>query len=132
MKWRILSVSIFFVFTSGCATYEYVEMKQVRMIAASEDAYKSADSGPIEGKKCMWHIFRRPLGEAPTLQQALNNATINRNESSWESVGFENTSEEALQLNEVRLISNLTVDNSGFDLGIIGKQCINVTGIGYL
>ena len=107
-------------------------MKQLRMVASSAaEPQKSEQTGPIVGRKCAWHFFSASFSNPPSVQQALNSAMINRNETQWEAIAG-SSSTEAIQLNEIRLINNIVVETSGFDAWLIGRQCVFVSGLGYL
>ncbi len=116
-------LSFVFVLTS-CATYQYAS--NVKLIAFSDDLKKGKSIGNIKGEDCTWQIFGGKLGGEPTIKQAFINTKNQAN--TLESAGFKKSKAEET----LRYVNNVTTQNEGFDIGLIGKECLVVTGVGYL
>lgn len=121
-----------YLFTA-CSSVKYVDMKHIRMIGGNASPHKTENSGGIQGKDCSWTILGNSLGSAPSVQGALNSALKNENENLDVMKLFSPSStSKAMEVNQVQLITNLTVENSGFNFYILGERCVNIQGIGYL
>jgi hypothetical protein len=91
----------------GCASYEYAN--QVKMVSFDDNVEKGQSAGPIRGEDCTWTIMGYKLGSDPTLDRA-----------------FISTKNQG-----VRYVNNVGTKKDGFNAGIVAKQCLIVTGVGY-
>lgn len=96
------------LFLAGCATYPYAN--NVKMIGFSEETQKGKTVGSVEGEDCQWIVLSYPLGEAPRLDRAMRNV---RKE------------------NNVKYMNKVSSRNGGFNAGVVQKNCIYITGVGY-
>lgn len=114
------------MFSMGCATVKVAE--NVKFIAfADKPSTKDAKSlGNIEGKDCTWYVLGYPLGMDPTVRTAFQNTA----EQSEEKIPMMRQKKEGATGN-ISYIRNVTVDPSGFSAWVVGRRCMNVTGVGY-
>lgn len=111
--------------SSGCATYNYAQ--NVKTISFSDNLQKGQSTGNIIGEDCTWQILGYQLGGLPTVDRAMSNAQHQVDGGSLKgSVGGLKTSQ-----NGLRYINNVSTKNTGFNAGIVAKQCILVTGLGF-
>ncbi len=99
---------------SGCASYNYAQ--NMKLVSFDDNLQKGQAVGNIRGEDCTWKVLGYQLGGLPTLDRAFVNAR---------SQGGENAS------SPLRYVNNLSTATDGFDAGIVGKNCIVVTGVGY-
>lgn len=122
---RLFLCSLITLLASGCATYNYAN--KVNTVAFSDNLKKGESIGNIRGEDCTWQILGKPLGGAPTVDRAFENAKTGADGSSLVgSVQHKSGGE-----NRVRYVNNVHTANDGFNAVIFGKQCIVVTGVGY-
>jgi hypothetical protein len=112
-----------FVVAQGCATYKYAN--NVKMVAFSDDLSKGKSVGNVRGEDCTWSVFNNPMGGAPTIDKAFINTR--KQADAVQSAGFSN----ATQADSIRYVNNVSTERAGFNAGIVGKDCLVVTGIGY-
>lgn len=110
----------------GCATYQTA--KEITLVGFTEDVTKGKSVGQVNADDCVFYILRYPLGGAPTLSKALDNAKRQRTSSIGDTFGSDKGGGEA---NQLRYINHANVSNSGFDAYLFGKSCINISGMGY-
>lgn len=125
MKYLILSLAAV-MSLAGCASVKVAD--NVKMIAF-KDKMPTKDTkslGNVEGKDCTWYVMGYPLGFAPTVRSAFTN-TANQTE---EKIPLKNSKKEGAEGN-ISYLRNVSVDPSGFSAYVIGRSCINVTGVGY-
>jgi hypothetical protein len=109
---------------SGCATYNYAE--NLKMVGFDDNPQKGQSVGNIRGEDCTWKILGYQMGGAPTVDRAFINA---RNQiTGLAAAGLTSKDQSAPSL---RYINNVNTANDGFNAGIVAKQCIVVTGVGY-
>lgn len=127
-------ISALVLIVGGCSTFDY--SKQLKQVAFTDNIKKGKSIGPIEGRDCVWQFFGLPIGSRPSMDRALKAAIKNyqltgteisgRNEQEVEkNLKPENT-------NDIRYINNIITANEGFNFGVFRKQCLIVSGIGYL
>lgn len=109
----------------GCATYNYAD--NVKMISFDENLEKGKSVGQVRGEDCTWNVLGYQLGGLPTIDRAFNNARFGAD--SLESAGF--SSSKGQKTDGLRYVNNVTTKRDGFNAGIVGKNCIVVTGMGY-
>lgn len=95
---------------TGCATYQYAD--DVKLISFDDHPTKGKAVGNITGEDCMWRVFGYELREPPSVDKAFIAARRSETRS-------------------IRYVNKVSTKPSGFDAGIVGKQCIVVTGVGY-
>lgn len=93
---------------AGCATYPYAD--NVKLISFSDNVEKGSSIGNVEGQDCQWIILGYQVKEAPRVDRAISDAR---------------------KQNNLRYMNNVTTKNSGFNAGVVAKNCIDVTGVGY-
>lgn len=110
----------------GCASTKVAE--NVKMIAFKDKEPGKVEKslGNIEGKDCTWRILGYPLGFDPNVR----NAFINTSQQKEEKVPFQN-SKKAGANGDISYLRNVSVNPSGFSAYIVGRSCINVTGVGF-
>jgi hypothetical protein len=113
-----------FVTAQGCATYKYAN--NVKMVSFSDDLSKGKSVGNVRGEDCTWSVLNKPLGGAPTIDRAFINTR--KQADTLQSAGFSNS---ANQADALRYVNNVSTERSGFNAGLIGKDCLVVTGVGY-
>jgi hypothetical protein len=113
---------------TGCATYNYAE--SVKTVAFSDDVKKGASVGNIRGEDCTWALLGYKLGGDPTLDRAFINA---KNQAGgMESAGFGDVTDKTKARGEsLRYVNNVHTSRDGFNAGVVAKNCVVVTGIGY-
>ncbi len=113
---RLLLVLILIV--QSCASYQTAQ--QIKIVSFDFDKDKNftqgTSIGPIKGEACAWTIFGHQIGESPTVERAISMAR-NRNHKDGQ---------------QLRYINNLSSNMKSFNAGVLSKQCVTVTGIGYL
>jgi hypothetical protein len=112
---------------AGCATYNYAE--QVKTVAFSDDVHKGTGVGNIRGEDCTWTVLGAKLGGDPTLDRAFINA---KNQASGlESAGLGSVNANKGRGDTLRYVNNVHTQHDGFNAGVVAKNCIVVTGVGY-
>jgi hypothetical protein len=96
------------------------------MIGFEEDVRKGKSLGQLEASDCVYIIFGHRLGGNPTLVRAIQNLRLGRDASIADVAGGSKG-----QFTDLRYIKNLSARPSGFDVGVFGKDCLTVTGLGY-
>ena len=120
---KMFAIAIVVALT-GCQTAE--QAKEIQLLGFDGDASKGKSLGPIEGSDCVFMVVGYWLGEQPTLSRAIMNARKGKKSSIGDVVG------DSGQLGEgARYLNNVSVSNSGFNAGIVGKNCINISATGY-
>ena len=109
----------------GCATYNYAD--NVKMISFDENVQKGKSVGQVRGEDCTWTVLGMQLGGLPTVDRAFNNAR--NGAGTMESAGFSSSS--APKADGLRYVNNVTTKHDGFNAGVVAKNCIVVTGMGY-
>ena len=110
---------------SGCATYNYAA--NVKMISFDDNVEKGKSVGQIHGEDCTWKILGVQLGGLPTVDRAFTNARTGAD--TMESAGFSSSGKK--NSDGLRYVNNVTSKTDGFDAGVVAKNCIIVTGVGY-
>jgi hypothetical protein len=124
---RLLLMATLGCALTGCATYDYAH--NVKVISFSENLEKGQSVGNIHGEDCTWQILGYALGGAPTVDRAFEHT---RNQTDGGSlVGSLSSNKQQTSNSAIRYINNVTTKNDGFDVGLFGKKCIAVTGVGY-
>jgi hypothetical protein len=122
MKKSILLILVL-ALAQGCASYKYAQ--KVKTVSFSSDLSKGQSVGNIRGEDCTWSVLGNKLGEDPTVDKAFINT---RNQSTeLEAMGLKKGQSEK----SLRYVNNVSTESSGFNAGIIAKNCLVVKGIGY-
>jgi hypothetical protein len=122
---RAIGVALIAISSAGCATYNYAQ--NVKMISFSDDLHHGHGVGPVHGEDCTWQILGYPLGGMPTVDRAFQHAQFGTDGSSLSgSLDSHQKHDGAL-----RYINNVSTKPAGFNVGLFGKYCIAVTGVGY-
>ena len=125
MKLKIISALSVVALLQSCATYKYAD--KVKLVSFDDSIHKGKSVGPIRGEDCTWTVLGIQLGSLPTVDKAFINA---RNRAgTMESAGFKDSKKSK---DSLRYVNNVSTENAGFNAGIVRKQCIAVTGVGYL
>lgn len=98
-----------FLATGGCASYQYA--KDVKLVSFDDDVSTGHAVGPVRGEDCQTFILGYAIGDRPTLDKAFADA---RKENG-----------------QLRYLNNVSTENTGFNAGVYGKQCVAVKGTGY-
>lgn len=115
------------VFLLGaCTTYEYAQ--NVKLVSFEDDVSPGKSVGPIRGDDCNWMILGYWIGGMPTLDQAFANARTQTRSSIGDAFGG---SKATLSDKTVRYMTNVHTGRDGFNAGVIGKNCLTVSGTGY-
>ena len=114
------------ILLQSCASYHYAD--KVKMISFDDNFKKGKSVGSVRGEDCTWRILKYDLGGAPTIDKAFRNAQ--NQAGALESAGF--GSDKSSRGKQIRYINNVNTENSGFDAIIFAKNCLVVTGNGYL
>ena len=123
MRYLLLSSVIF----AGCATYNHAS--NIKTVSFSDNVAKGQPAGTIRGEDCTWSILGYKTGSPPTLDRAVMNAQNQTEGGSLVSgTGLSKTDKGTGPL---RYMSNMSAKPDGFNAGIIGKECIVVTGLGF-
>lgn len=110
---------------TGCVTYNHAE--NLKMVGFDDKGQKGQSVGNIRGEDCTWTILGAKLGGDPTVDRAFINA---RNQAGLlESGGMKVDSRSNAPT--LRYVNNVHTANDGFNAGVVAKQCIVVTGVGY-
>ncbi|MEO0336225.1 MAG: hypothetical protein AAF202_07515 [Pseudomonadota bacterium] len=107
MKAAAVLVAIAWIL-SGCASHPYAN--NVKMVGFSGDTKKGRTIGSVEGEDCQWAIFGYPLSEPPRLDKAMR---------------------ELVRESNVRYVNKVSSVNEGFNIVLLRKNCIRVSGVGY-
>lgn len=119
---KIFALTVVVALT-GCQTAQ--QAKEIRLLGFDEDVSKGKSLGPLEGSDCVFMVLGYWLGEQPTLSRAIMNARKGKKSSISDAAGEDG------QLGEgARYLNNVSVSNSGFNAGIVGKSCINISATG--
>jgi len=112
---------------SGCATTHVAD--NVRMISFTDKpTTKDTKSvGNVEGKDCQWFVAGYPVGSQPTVRTAFQNAA----EQKEELIPLMGKKKEGATAGNLSFIRNVAVRPSGFSAWVLGRTCLNVTGVGY-
>lgn len=110
----------------GCTSIKVAE--NVKLIAFKDKESNKVEKslGNVEGKDCTWRILGYPLGFDPNVR----NAFVNTSQQTEETVPFKN-SKKAGVTGDISYLRNVSVNPSGFSAYIVGRSCINVTGVGF-
>ncbi|WP_142698061.1 hypothetical protein [Bdellovibrio sp. NC01] len=111
------------LFCCGCATYNYAS--NVKMISFDDNVQKGQSVGQVRGEDCTWNVLGYQLGGLPTIDRAFTNARFGA--GGLEAAGFQQTK----RVDGLRYVNNVTTKNEGFNAGVVAKNCIVVTGMGY-
>lgn len=109
----------------GCASYNYAQ--NVKMVSFDDKGTKGTSVGNIRGEDCTWSVLGYQFGGLPTVDKAFINAK--RQASAAEAAGFDNSGKNRGEA--IRYVNNVSTENDGFNVGLFGKQCIVVKGVGY-
>jgi hypothetical protein len=110
---------------SGCATYNYAQ--NMKLVSFDDNIQKGHAMGNIRGEDCTWTILGQQLGGLPTVDRAFINA---KNQAgTMAAAGFDNSGKNNGP--QIRYLNNVSTANDGFNAGVVGKQCIVVTGVAY-
>lgn len=115
-----------FSLVGACQTAQ--QAKEIRLLGFEDDASKGKSVGTIEGSDCVFHVFGYWLGGQPTLSRAVINARKGKTGSIGDSLG---SGDGGSGNGGVRYFNNMAVRSDGFNAGIFGKNCIEVTATGY-
>jgi|GEM_PF-1052154 len=135
-KRPVYMVLILILILGGCSTFDY--SKQLKQVAFTDNIKKGKSIGPIEGRDCVWQFFGLPIGTRPSMDRALKAAMKNYHltgaEINSSSRDEQNSAknQKAEDTNAIRYINNIITANEGFNFGVFRKQCLIVSGIGYL
>jgi len=109
---------------TACQTAQ--QAKEIQLVGFGEDVSKGTSLGPIEGSDCVFMVLGYWLGGAPTLSRAMMNARKGKKSSVSDVAGGAETLGEG-----ARYLNNVSVSKDGFNAGIVGKSCINISATGY-
>ena len=113
---------------TSCATYKY--SKQTKLVALSNDIVRGPSIGPIEGRDCRWLFFGIKLSAGPTLDRAIQDALSRTHlESFVENTDLTTTPKPPIK---IRYINNVSTTHEGYNLGIVEKKCLVLSGVGHL
>jgi hypothetical protein len=115
------------VLVTGCQTAQ--QAREIKLVGFEDNVGKGKSVGPMEGSDCVYHILGYWLGGQPTLSRAVMNARKGKHASLSDSFGGEGAGSGAGA--GVRYFNNMTVSNDGFNAGVFGKTCINITAMGF-
>lgn len=107
----------------GCASTQTA--KQFRYISYEDKPSAQKSIGTIEGKDCSWSVLGYSMGQ-PNVRSAFTNAAERKKE------GFIPGQSGSATGPQLKAIHNVTVENDGFSLWVVGRSCVVVTGEGYL
>ncbi len=127
MKHKLLLLSSLTLgaFLSSCATYNYAD--NMKLVGFDDAPKKGQSMGNIRGEDCTWTILGYKLGGDPTIDKAFINA---KNQAgTLESAGI--TTSNAKSNNALRYITNVSTKNDGFNAGVVAKNCLIVSGVGF-
>lgn len=111
---------------SGCTYYKYA--KEINLVGFEEEAYKGKSVGQIEADDCVYHVLGYWMGGEPTFARALQNARAQRKTTVTDAFGG---SKAANAADALRYLNNVSSGTDGFDIGLFGKRCVTVTGLGF-
>ncbi|MNJ94911.1 hypothetical protein D3C87_126150 [compost metagenome] len=125
MKYFVLSLFALSLL-QGCASVKVAE--NVKMVSFSDKptTKETKALGNIEGKDCTWYVLGYPLGHSPTVRTAFQNTA----EQSEEKIPLMKAKKEGA-VGNISYIRNVSVEPSGFSAWVVGRSCMNVTGVGY-
>lgn len=110
---------------AACASTKVA--KDLRYVSFEEKNQKALQSvGTIEGRDCKWSVLGYRLGEEPSVRVAFQNAMEQRDGN---FIPGQDLKKKGDSLKEVK---NITVEQGGLNLWVVGRQCIIITGAGYL
>ena len=112
--------------SAGCVTYP--DVKEIRTVSFSDDVSKGKSKGQFSADDCVWYVFGYALGGPPEVSRAIANAKHQKKSGITDA--FSTGKDEGN--GEIRYANNLTTKYSGFNAYVVGKSCIEVTGVGYL
>jgi len=109
----------------GCTSFNYAQ--NVKLISFDDNIKKGSSAGTIRGEDCTWHVLGYNPNGLPTVDKAFINA---KNQAgSADTAGFNYSGKNRGQA--LRYVNNVIAENKGFNVGLFGKQCIVVKGVGY-
>lgn len=113
---------------SGCATYNWAE--SVKTVSFTDDLKKGTAVGNIRGEDCTWTVLGYKMGGEPTLDRAFINA---KNQAGGlEAAGLGSLNDNKGRGDSLRYVNNVHTERDGFNAaGLLAKNCIVVTGVGY-
>lgn len=116
-------ICLFYLLAQGCASSQIA--KDFRMISLEEKPTELKSIGPVEGKDCTWSAFGYRIGDEPNVANAFNSAAEQKEQSlvPGEKAKVHGTG--------LKAIKNISVENSGFGIWVVGRSCIVVKGAGY-
>jgi hypothetical protein len=118
----LVQLLIWPLFLGACASTQTA--KQVRYIGYQETPGPEKSIGTIEGKDCSWSVLGYSLG-SPTVRSAFSNAANQRKEGFMPGQVGETTG------SRLKAIKNVSVEDDGFNVWVLGRRCMVVVGEGF-
>ena len=109
---------------TSCTTY--TNFKEIRHVGFTDQLKKGKSVGIVKGDDCAFFLFGYTIGGEPNLNVAMANARTGKKTTvadSFQSGG--------IQEGGIRYLNDVKYEYTGFNLGIFGKRCIEVSGKGY-
>lgn len=110
---------------SACATSKVAQKLGTVGFDDKIDSEGLRSVGSIEGSDCTWNLFGWSIGPAPTVRTAFQN-TVNQKQDNM-------IPGQAAKHNgaPLKVIKNVSIEESGFYAYVASRRCINVTGLGF-
>lgn len=124
MKFFAGFLSALFVL-GGCVHYR--DVKEIKTVGFSDDLSKGKSVGQFEADDCVFKVFGYYLGGSPDISRAISNARTQK-KTKITDVAYDQKDEGK----PLRYVNNMTVKYDGFNAYLFGKQCVVVSGVGYL
>lgn len=126
---RIKPICLFLLtLFAGCVTYP--DVKEIKTIGYSDDVSKGKSTGQFSADDCVWQVFGYWLGGNPDVSRAIANARTQKKSNIGDAFGAGTEATTGGQ--SIRYANNITTKYTGFNAYIVGKSCVEVSGMGYL
>lgn len=129
MKLVVLFVFSFFSFL-GCASKKYTDTRSIRTIAATSKIHGLRNAGYVTAKDCSWS-FLGLAASRPSYSDAFENAISMDKSTLWQDVKGEFTSNPKFKKFKIKLLNNIQTDQEGWNLYVLGKQCLKLRAVAY-
>lgn len=110
---------------AACASYNIA--KNLNFVSFDENAKSDSlkSIGPVDGKDCTWYVAGYAIGEDPTVRKAFASAAAQEEGSLIP--GQQSTKKG----DSLKVVKNIAVESGGFNLWLVSRQCMIVTGAGF-
>lgn len=123
MKYALLVLCTFHL--AACATHTVA--KNLNFVSFDESAKgdQLKTAGSVDGQDCTWSVVGYNIGPEPSVRRAFANTASQTQDSMIP--GQQGTQKSGA----IKVVKNISVETGGFDIWLLGRRCITVTGAGF-